>query len=205
MEITLAMIKELRERTSAGINDCKKALTDADGDMNKAADLLREKGLAAAAKRAGRVASQGVVECYVHGGGRIGVMVEVNCETDFVAQNEKFKAFAKDVAMHIAASNPLYVSKDNVPAEDIEKERAVLRQKALNDGKPEKIVDKIVDGQIAKFYEEYCLMEQAFVKDPDMKVADLLNALVAVIGEKITIRRFVRFERGEGVEQKEEE
>ena len=205
MEITLAMIKELRERTSAGINDCKKALTDADGDMNKAADLLREKGLAAAAKRAGRVASQGVVECYVHGGGRIGVMVEVNCETDFVAQNEKFKAFAKDVAMHIAASNPLYVSKDDVPAEDIEKEKAVLRQKALNDGKPEKIVDKIVDGQIAKFYEEYCLMEQAFVKDPEMKVADLLNALVAVIGEKITIRRFVRFERGEGVEQKEEE
>ena len=205
MEITLAMIKELRERTSAGINDCKKALTDADGDMNKAADLLREKGLAAAAKRAGRVASQGVVECYVHGGGRIGVMVEVNCETDFVAQNEKFKTFAKDIAMHIAASNPLYVSKDNVPAEDIEKERAVLRQKALNDGKPEKIVDKIVDGQIAKFYEEYCLMEQAFVKDPDMKIADLLNALVAVIGEKITIRRFVRFERGEGVEQKEEE
>ncbi len=198
-------IKELRERTSAGINDCKKALTDADGDMNKAADLLREKGLAAAAKRAGRVASQGVVECYVHGGGRIGVMVEVNCETDFVAQNEKFKAFAKDIAMHIAASNPLYVSKDNVPAEDIEKEKAVLRQKALNDGKPEKIVDKIVDGQIAKFYEEYCLMEQAFVKDPDLKIADLLNALVAVIGEKITIRRFVRFERGEGVEQKEEE
>ncbi len=205
MEITLAMIKELRERTSAGINDCKKALTDADGDMNKAADLLREKGLAAAAKRAGRVASQGVVECYVHGGGRIGVMVEVNCETDFVAQNEKFKAFAKDIAMHIAASNPLYVSKDNVPAEDIEKERAVLRQKALNDGKPEKIVDRIVDGQIAKFYEEYCLMEQAFVKDPDLKVADLLNSLVAVIGEKITIRRFVRFERGEGVAQKEEE
>ncbi len=205
MEITLAMIKELRERTSAGINDCKKALTDADGDMNKAADLLREKGLAAAAKRAGRVASQGVVECYVHGGGRIGVMVEVNCETDFVAQNEKFKAFAKDVAMHIAASSPLYVSKDDVPAEDIEKERAVLRQKALNDGKPEKIVDRIVDGQIAKFYEEYCLMEQAFVKDPDLKVADLLNSLVAVIGEKITIRRFVRFERGEGVAQKEEE
>lgn len=205
MEITLAMIKELRERTSAGINDCKKALTDADGDMNKAADLLREKGLAAAAKRAGRVASQGVVECYVHGGGRIGVMVEVNCETDFVAQNEKFKTFAKDIAMHIAASNPLYVSKDNVPAEDIEKERAVLRQKALNDGKPEKIVDKIVDGQIAKFYEEYCLMEQAFVKDPDLKIADLLNSLVAVIGEKITIRRFVRFERGEGVAQKEEE
>ena len=205
MEITLAMIKELRERTSAGINDCKKALTDADGDMNKAADLLREKGLAAAAKRAGRVASQGVVECYVHGGGRIGVMVEVNCETDFVAQNEKFKAFSKDIAMHIAASSPLYVSKDDVPAEDIEKERAVLRQKALNDGKPEKIVDRIVDGQIAKFYEEYCLMEQAFVKDPDLKIADLLNSLVAVIGEKITIRRFVRFERGEGVAQKEEE
>ncbi len=205
MEITLAMIKELRERTSAGINDCKKALTDADGDMNKAADLLREKGLAAAAKRAGRVASQGVVECYVHGGGRIGVMVEVNCETDFVAQNEKFKSFAKDVAMHIAASSPLYVSKEDVPAEDIEKEKAVLRQQALNEGKPEKIVDKMVEGRISKFYEEYCLMEQAFVKDPDMKIADLLNSLIAVIGEKITIRRFVRFERGEGVTQKEEE
>lgn len=205
MEITLAMIKDLRERTSAGINDCKKALIESDGNMEKAADLLREKGLAAAAKRAGRVASEGVVESYIHGGGRIGVLVEVNCETDFVAQNEKFRAFVKDIAMHIAASSPLYVSKEDVPAEDIEKEKAVLRQQALNEGKPEKIVDKMVEGRISKFYEEYCLMEQAFVKDPEQKVSDLLNSLVAVIGEKITIRRFVRFERGEGIAKKEEE
>ena len=199
MEVTLQMIKELRERTSAGINDCKKALVDAEGDMEKAAVLLREKGLAAAAKRAGRVASEGVVDSYIHGGGRIGVLVEVNCETDFVAQNEKFRAFVKDVAMQIAASSPLYVNKEDVPQEDIEKEKEVLRQQALNEGKPEKIVDKMVEGRISKFYDEYCLMEQQFVKDPEIKVKDLLNSLVAVIGEKITVRRFVRFERGEGI------
>ena len=203
MEVTLQMIKELRERTSAGINDCKKALVDAEGDMEKAAVLLREKGLAAAAKRAGRVASEGIVDSYIHGGGRIGVLVEVNCETDFVAQNEKFRAFVKDIAMQIAASSPLYVSKEDVPQEDIEKEKEVLRQQALNEGKPEKIVDKMVEGRISKFYDEYCLMEQQFVKDPEIKVKDLLNSLVAVIGEKITVRRFVRFERGEGIEKKE--
>ncbi|MBR6935523.1 MAG: translation elongation factor Ts [Clostridia bacterium] len=199
MEVTLQMIKELRERTSAGINDCKKALVDAEGDMEKAAVLLREKGLAAAAKRAGRVASEGIVDSYIHGGGRIGVLVEVNCETDFVAKNEKFRAFVKDIAMQIAASSPLYVSKEDVPQEDIEKEKEVLRQQALNEGKPEKIVDKMVEGRISKFYDEYCLMEQQFVKDPEIKVKDLLNSLVAVIGEKITVRRFVRFERGEGI------
>ncbi|MBP5633237.1 MAG: translation elongation factor Ts [Clostridia bacterium] len=199
MEVTLQMIKELRERTSAGINDCKKALVDAEGDMEKAAVLLREKGLAAAAKRAGRVASEGIVDSYIHGGGRIGVLVEVNCETDFVAKNEKFRAFVKDVAMQIAASSPLYVNKEDVPQEDIEKEKEVLRQQALNEGKPEKIVDKMVEGRISKFYDEYCLMEQQFVKDPEIKVKDLLNSLVAVIGEKITVRRFVRFERGEGI------
>ena len=199
MEVTLQMIKELRERTSAGINDCKKALVDAEGDMEKAAVLLREKGLAAAAKRAGRVASEGIVDSYIHGGGRIGVLVEVNCETDFVAQNEKFRAFVKDIAMQIAASSPLYVSKEDVPQEDIAKEKEVLRQQALNEGKPEKIVDKMVEGRISKFYDEYCLMEQQFVKDPEIKVKDLLNSLVAVIGEKITVRRFVRFERGEGI------
>ncbi|MBP5780749.1 MAG: translation elongation factor Ts, partial [Clostridia bacterium] len=172
MEVTLQMIKELRERTSAGINDCKKALVDAEGDMEKAAVLLREKGLAAAAKRAGRVASEGVVDSYIHGGGRIGVLVEVNCETDFVAQNEKFRAFVKDVAMQIAASSPLYVNKEDVPQEDIEKEKEVLRQQALNEGKPEKIVDKMVEGRISKFYDEYCLMEQQFVKDPEIKVKD---------------------------------
>ncbi len=205
MEVSIQMIKELRERTSAGINDCKKALVDSEGDMEKAVVLLREKGLAAAAKRAGRVASEGIVDSYIHGGGRIGVLVEVNCETDFVAQNEKFRSFVKDIAMQIAASSPLYVSKEDVPQEDIEKEKEVLRQQALNEGKPEKIVDRMVEGRISKFYDEYCLMEQQFVKDPEIKVKDLLNSLIAVIGEKITVRRFVRFERGEGIEKRKDD
>ena len=199
MEVSIQMIKELRERTSAGINDCKKALVDSEGDMEKAVVLLREKGLAAAAKRAGRVASEGIVDSYIHGGGRIGVLVEVNCETDFVAQNEKFRSFVKDIAMQIAASSPLYVSKEDVPQEALDKEKEILRQQALNEGKPEKIVDRMVEGRISKFYDEYCLMEQQFVKDPEIKVKDLLNSLIAVIGEKITVRRFVRFERGEGI------
>lgn len=204
MGISLEMIKELRERTSAGINDCKKALAETNGDIDKAADFLREKGLAAAAKKAGRIASEGIVESYIHAGGRIGVLLEVNCETDFVAKNEVFRNFVKDVAMHIAAVNPLYISKEDVPAEDIEKERAVLRAQALNEGKPEKIVDKMVEGRIAKFYENYCLLEQPFVKDNDKKVVDILNGLIATIGEKITIRRFVRYEKGEGLAKKEE-
>ncbi len=204
MGISLEMIKELRERTSAGINDCKKALAETNGDLDKAADFLREKGLAAAAKKAGRIASEGVVESYIHAGGRIGVLVEVNCETDFVAKNEVFRSFVKDVAMHIAAVNPLYISKEDVPAEDIERERAVLRAQALNEGKPEKIVDKMVEGRISKFYENYCLLEQPFVKEGDKKVIDILNSLVATIGEKITIRRFVRYEKGEGLAKKEE-
>ncbi|MBO5147995.1 MAG: translation elongation factor Ts [Clostridia bacterium] len=204
MGISLEMIKELRERTSAGINDCKKALAETNGDIDKAADFLREKGLAAAAKKAGRIASEGIVESYIHAGGRIGVLLEVNCETDFVAKNEVFRNFVKDVAMHIAAVNPLYISKEDVPAEDIEKERAVLRAQALNEGKPEKIVDKMVEGRIAKFYENYCLLEQPFVKDNDKKVVDILNGLIATIGEKITVRRFVRYEKGEGLAKKEE-
>ncbi len=204
MNISASMIKELRERTSAGLNDCKKALTETNGDMEKAADYLREKGLAAAAKKAGRIASEGIVEAYIHGGGRIGVLVEVNCETDFVARNDVFRGFVKDVAMHIAATNPLYVSKDDVPAENIEKEKAVLRAQALNEGKPEKIVDKMVEGRISKFYENYCLLEQPFVKDPEKKVSDILNGLIATIGEKITVRRFVRYEKGEGLAKKEE-
>ena len=204
MGISLEMIKELRERTSAGINDCKKALAETNGDIDKAADFLREKGLAAAAKKAGRIASEGIVESYIHAGGRIGVLLEVNCETDFVAKNEVFRNFVKDVAMHIAGVNPLYISKEDVPAEDIEKERAVLRAQALNEGKPEKIVDKMVEGRIAKFYENYCLLEQPFVKDNDKKVVDILNGLIATIGEKITVRRFVRYEKGEGLAKKEE-
>ena len=204
MGISLELIKELRERTSAGINDCKKALAETNGDIDKAADFLREKGLAAAAKKAGRIASEGIVESYIHAGGRIGVLLEVNCETDFVAKNEVFRSFVKDVAMHIAAVNPLYISKEDVPAEDIEKERAVLRAQALNEGKPEKIVDKMVEGRIAKFHENYCLLEQPFVKDGDKKVIDILNSLIATIGEKITVRRFVRYEKGEGLAKKEE-
>ena len=204
MNISASMIKELRERTSAGLNDCKKALTETNGDMEKAADYLREKGLAAAAKKAGRIASEGIVEAYIHGGGRIGVLVEVNCETDFVARNDVFHSFVKDVAMHIAATNPLYVSKEDVPAEDIEKEKAVLRAQALNEGKPEKIVDKMVEGRISKFYENYCLLEQPFVKDPENTVGDILNGLIATIGEKITVRRFVRYEKGEGLAKKED-
>lgn len=204
MGISLEMIKELRERTSAGINDCKKALSETNGDIGKAADYLREKGLAAAAKKAGRIASEGIVESYIHAGGRIGVLLEVNCETDFVAKNEVFRNFVKDVAMHIAAVNPQYISKEDVPAEDIERERAVLRAQALNEGKPEKIVDKMVEGRISKFYENYCLLEQPFVKDGDKKVIDVLNSLVATIGEKITVRRFVRYEKGEGLAKKEE-
>ena len=204
MGISLEMIKELRERTSAGINDCKKALSETNGDIDKAADYLREKGLAAAAKKAGRIASEGIVESYIHAGGRIGVLLEVNCETDFVAKNEVFRNFVKDVAMHIAAVNPQYISKEDVPAEDIERERAVLRAQALNEGKPEKIVDKMVEGRISKFYENYCLLEQPFVKDGDKKVIDVLNSLVATIGEKITVRRFVRYEKGEGLAKKEE-
>ncbi|MBS5842297.1 MAG: translation elongation factor Ts [Clostridiales bacterium] len=204
MNISASMIKELRERTSAGLNDCKKALTETNGDMEKAADYLREKGLAAAAKKAGRIASEGIVEAYIHGGGRIGVLVEVNCETDFVARNDVFHSFVKDVAMHIAATNPLYVSKEDVPAEDIEKEKAVLKAQALNEGKPEKIVDKMVEGRISKFYENYCLLEQPFVKDPEKTVGDILNGLIATIGEKITVRRFVRYEKGEGLAKKED-
>ena len=204
MGISLELIKELRERTSAGINDCKKALAETNGDIDKAADFLREKGLAAAAKKAGRIASEGIVESYIHAGGRIGVLLEVNCETDFVAKNEVFRNFVKDVAMHIAAVNPQYISKEDVPAEDIEREGAVLRAQALNEGKPEKIVDKMVEGRISKFYENYCLLEQPFVKDNDKKVIDVLNSLIATIGEKITVRRFVRYEKGEGLAKKEQ-
>ena len=202
MDINL--IKDLRERTGAGINECKKALTETNGDIEKAIDYLREKGLATAAKKAGRIASEGMVESYIHAGGKIGVLVEVNCETDFVARNDVFKSLVKDIAMHIAAANPTYVSKEEVAPEAIEKEREVLRAQALNEGKPEKIVDKMVEGRISKFYDENCLLEQAFVKNPDQKIKDLLTEKIAVLGEKISVRRFVRWERGEGLEKKQE-
>ncbi|MBX6352319.1 MAG: translation elongation factor Ts [Thermoflavifilum sp.] len=203
MEITAAMVKELRERTGAGMMDCKKALTEAGGDMDRAIEILREKGIASAAKKAGRVTAEGLVEAYIHGGGRIGVLVEVNCETDFVAKNEEFRAFVHDVAMHIAAANPQYVRRDEVPAEVVEKERSILRQQTLNEGKPEHIVDKIVEGRLEKFFREVCLLEQPFVKDPDKTVEDVLKEKIAHIGENIAIRRFVRYVLGEGIEKKE--
>jgi elongation factor Ts len=184
--------------------DCKKALEEANGDMAKAADILREKGLAAAAKKAGRIATEGLVESYIHAGGRIGVLVEVNCETDFVAKNEQFKEFVKDIAMQIAAANPKYVRREDVPAEELDKEREILKAQALNEGKPAHIVEKMVEGRLGKYYEEVCLMEQAFIKDPDKTISQLLNEKIAQIGENIAIRRFVRYELGEGLEKKQD-
>ena len=204
MAVTAAQVKELRERTGAGMLDCKKALEEAGGNMDKAIEILREKGLSAAAKKAGRIATEGVVESYIHGGGRIGVLVEINCETDFVAKTDAFKEFARDVAMQIAATNPRYISKEDVPPEDLDKEREILRTQALNEGKPEKIVEKMVEGRLNKFFEEYCLLEQAWIKDPDKTINQLLNEKIAQIGEKISIRRFARYELGEGMEKKQD-
>ena len=200
--ITAAMVKELRERTQAGMMDCKKALNETDGDMEKAIAYLREKGLAAAAKKAGRVAAEGAVESYIHMGGKIGVLVEVNCETDFVAKTDTFKNLCHDIALQIAAANPLYISKEDVPADALEKEKEILRAQALNEGKPEKIVDRMVEGRIKKYYDENCLMEQVFVKNPDITVGTLVNEATLASGEKITVRRFTRYERGEGIEKK---
>lgn len=200
--VTAAMVKELRAMTGAGMMDCKKALSETDGNIEKAVDFLREKGLAAAAKKAGRVAAEGLVEAYIHGGGRIGVMVEVNCETDFVAKTEDFKQLARDIAMQIAATNPLYVRREEVDPEVIEHEREVLRVQALNEGKPEKIVEKMIEGRIEKYYKEICLMEQPYIKDQDQTIAQLINAKIAKIGENISIRRFARYQLGEGIEKK---
>jgi elongation factor Ts len=202
--ISAASVKELREKTGAGMMDCKNALVECGGDMEKAVDILREKGLAAVAKKAGRIAAEGVVESYVHMGGRIGVLVELNCETDFVAKTDIFKELARDIAMQIAASNPLYITKDEVPQADIEKEKEILRAQALNEGKPEKIVDRMVEGRIEKYYKEVCLMEQPFVKDPDKTITDLINEKTLKIGEKINIRRFTRYALGEGLEKRED-
>lgn len=204
MAVNAADVKTLRERTGAGMLDCKKALEEAGGDITKAAELLREKGLAAAAKKGDRVATEGRVESYIHGAGRIGVLVEVNCETDFVAMTDQFKEFVRDLAMHIAAAAPKVVRREEVEAADLEKEREILRNQALNEGKPEKIVDKMVEGRINKYYEEVVLLEQSFVKDPDKTIQTLLNEKIATIGEQISIRRFVRFELGEGLEKKQD-
>ena len=205
MEVTAALVKELRERTGAGMLDCKKMLIEANGDMDKAIDLLREKGLAAAAKTAGRIADEGLVDSYIHMGGKIGVLVEVNCETDFVANTDRFKALCHDIAMHIAAAKPEFLDKADVPTDNLEKEKEVLRAQALNEGKPEKIVERMVEGRIEKYYKEVCLMEQPFVKDPDKTIRDLISEATVAIGEKISVRRFVRFERGEGIEKRKDD
>jgi elongation factor Ts len=202
MAVDAKAVKELRERTGAGMLDCKKALEEANNDITKAAELLREKGLSAAANKAGRIATEGVVQSYIHAGGRIGVLVEINCETDFVGKTDSFKEFARDIAMQIAAANPRYVRREEVPQEDVEKEKEILKAQALNEGKPEKIIEKMVEGRIGKYYEEYCLLEQSFVKDPDKTISQLLNEKISTIGENISIRRFARFELGEGLEKK---
>lgn len=197
MAVTTAQIKELRERTGAGMMDCKKALEASQGDMEKAIDWLRKKGMTKAQKRAGRTASEGLVQAYIHAGGKIGVLVEVNCETDFVARTEDFQKFVKEIAMQIAATNPLAVSKEALPAEAIEREKAIYREQALASGKPEKVVDRIVEGKLEKFFQDVCLLEQPYIRDDKVKIKDLLNELVAKTGEKIVIRRFVRFQLGE--------
>ena len=197
MSITAAMVKELRDKTNAGMMDCKKALTEACGDMEKAVDWLRQKGLSVAAKRAGRVASEGQVASYIHAGGKLGVLVEVNCETDFTGKTEEFGTFARELAMHIAATNPLCVNEEDLPPAVLEREREIYRGQALDQGKPEKIMDKIIEGKLKKFAAESCLMNHPFVKDTDKTIADLVNELRAKTGENIQIRRFVRFVLGE--------
>jgi elongation factor Ts len=197
MEITAAQVKELRDATGAGVLDCRKALLAHDGDFDKAVAYLREKGLSAAAKKVGREAKDGVVELYSHGGGRVGVMVEVNCETDFVARTEQFRTFAHDLALQIAASSPRYMDVADVPADVLESEKTIARNRALQEGKPEKVVDRIVEGRLEKFYQEVCLLKQPFVKDEAVSIGDLLKSTISIIGENIIIRRFSRWELGE--------
>jgi elongation factor Ts len=204
-EVTATLIKDLRERTGAGMSDCKKALTEVGGDMDKAIDYLRTKGLAKAAKKAGREATEGAVVSYIHGGGRIGVLVEINCETDFVARNEDFQTFTREVALQIAAMNPQFVRKEEVSQDVIDRERDVLLAKAKESGKPEPVVQKMVDGQISKWMKEICLLDQAWVKDPDKTIDQVQQELIAKIGENIKVRRFVRFELGEGLEKKKDD
>jgi elongation factor Ts len=198
MEVSATMVKELRDKSGAGMMDCKKALAETGGDMDKAFDRLRQKGLAAAAKKADRLATDGAVGAYVHAGGKIGVLVEINCETDFVARTAEFQTLLKDVAMQIAAANPRCVRREEVTARDLDKEREIYRQQALEQGKPEKVIDKIVEGKIDKFYSEACLLEQSFIKDPDKKVLDIVNDAIARLGENIQVRRFARYNLGEG-------
>ena len=199
MEISAEMVKDLRQRTGAGIIDCKAALHEAKGDMEGAIEYLRRKGLATAAKKAGRIATDGLVSSYIHAGGKMGVLVEVNCETDFVARTEDFKGFVKNIAMHVAAANPQYIRREDVPAEVIEKEKRIYRDQARDSGKPEKVIDKIIEGKLERFFSEACLLEQTFIRDSDLTVREVLEATIAKVGENISIRRFARFQLGEGL------
>jgi len=205
MKITAQMVKELRQRTSAPMLDCKKALEETGGDVDKAVDFLRKKGLASAAKKAGRVAAEGTVSSYIHAGGKIGVLLEVNCETDFVGRTDEFQELVKDIALHIAAADPRFVRKDEVTEDVLAREREIYRDQAIASGKPEKIVDRIVDGKMGKFYSECVLLEQPFVKNPDQSVGEFIVEKVATIGENIQVRRFTRYKLGEGIEKKQED
>ncbi|MBW2442752.1 MAG: translation elongation factor Ts [Deltaproteobacteria bacterium] len=201
--INATMVKQLREKSGAGMMDCKQALVECDADIDKAIDFLRKKGLATAQKRAGRAMTEGTIQSYIHMGGKLGVLVEVNCETDFVAKNEDFVQFAKNIAMHIAATNPLGVRPEDVPEETVQRERDIYQAQAAETGKPENVITKIVDGKINKFFKENCLLNQPYVRDPDLTIEDVLNELIAKIGENITIKRFVRFQTGETAENEQ--
>ena len=204
MNFTANDVKALRERTGAGMMDCKNALVETNGDMDKAVDYLREKGIAKAAKKAGRIAAEGIVDSYIHMGGKVGVLLEVNCETDFVARGDQFKSLVHDIALQIAAATPLYLTKEDVPADVLEKEKEILKAQAIEEGKPEKIVEKMVEGRIKTYYDENCLLCQKFVKDPSKTIEQLVIEATAAIGEKISVRRFARFEMGEGLQKKSE-
>ena len=203
MEIDAQKVKKLREKTSAGIMDCKEALRHTEGDEEKAISYLREKGMAKAAKKAGREASEGIIDAYIHLGGKVGVLLEINCETDFVAKNEDFQRLARDVCLQIAASRPSYMRKEEVPSEVLENEKELIKKQALNEGKPEKVVDKIVEGKLEKFYQEHCLLEQPFIKDEDKSVNQVVVDAVAKLGENIIVRRFSCFEVGEELPESE--
>lgn len=203
MEISAKLVQELRTATGAGMMDCKKALAESEGNIEKAVELLRKRGLATAAKKSGRVTSEGLVASYIHGGGKLGVLIEVNCETDFVARTEQFQQLVKDISMHIAASNPTYLKREDVPADVIAKEREIYRAQLAESKKPENVIEKIIDGKLEKFFSEVCLNEQPFVKDPDRTVQQLVTDSIAKLGENLNIRRFVRFVLGEGIEKEE--
>ena len=199
--IPATLVKELREKTGVGFMECKTALAEADGNMDRAITLLREKGLASASKKMGRIASEGLVVSYIHGGGKIGVLLELNCETDFVAKTEEFALLARDVAMQVAAANPLYIRREEVPEAVLERERAILRAQAASTGKPEAVIERIVQGRLEKFYSEVCLLGQPFIKDPEVTIEDRIKGVIAKVGENVVIRRFCRYQLGEGVER----